>query len=144
FYSLLRGVLLRSLGDKPLAATKTLLSRTKFNRKRPTDPMNNPKIFLAALLLLSLVLLGLIAINKPKQTTRVQALVLTQTLTQSLDGNRRFLNIEFSDGDQTMISIPPQTECPANSIVELDKKSALFSDAIGYRYIQCNTYTNKH
>lgn len=106
--------------------------------------MNNPKIFLAALLLLSLVLLGLIALNKPKQTTRVQALVLTQTLTQSLDGNRRFLNIEFSDGDQTMISIPPQTECPANSIVELDKKSALFSDAISYRYVQCNTYTNKH
>ncbi|MCC2521414.1 hypothetical protein [Vibrio coralliilyticus] len=106
--------------------------------------MNNPKIFLAALLLLSLVLLGLIALNKPKQTTKVQALVLTQTLTQSLDGNRRFLNIEFSDGDQTMISIPPQTECPPNSIVELYKKSSLFSDAIGYRYIQCNTYTNKH
>jgi len=28
--------------------------------------------------------------------------------------------------------------------VELDKKSALFSDAISYRYVQCNTYTNKH
>ncbi|CAM3229186.1 hypothetical protein [Vibrio neptunius] len=106
--------------------------------------MNNPKIFLAALLLLALVLLGLIAINKPKQTTRVQALVLTQTLTQSLDGNRRFLNIEFGDGGQTMISIPPQTECPVNSIVELDKKSSPFSDAISYRYVQCNTYTNKH
>ncbi len=45
FYSLLRGVLPRILGYKPLAAIKTLLSRTKFNLERLTDP-NVDKYFM--------------------------------------------------------------------------------------------------
>ncbi|WP_139133620.1 hypothetical protein [Vibrio splendidus] len=51
---------------------------------------------------------------------RIQAKVISNTLTQSLDGHRRYLTVQTKDNDVFRVSIAPTTDCPIDSVVALD------------------------
>ncbi|WP_194437129.1 hypothetical protein [Vibrio fluminensis] len=99
--------------------------------------MNNPKIFLIAFLFACLMLTSVLLL-KPKQTTQtIQATVTSQTLTQSLDGHRRYLNVITSEQSSMLVTSPAQTDCPQGSTVELDVESTLLQRDKSYRFKAC-------
>ncbi|GAK84887.1 hypothetical protein JCM19238_2467 [Vibrio ponticus] len=99
--------------------------------------MNNPKIFLIAFFIACLMLVSLLLLT-PKQTTQtLQATVISQTLTQSLDGHRRYLNVITPDQRTLLISSPASIDCPQGSDVEVDVESTLFQSEETYRFKTC-------
>lgn len=101
--------------------------------------MNNPKVFIATFFLLNALLAALLYLIPDEPQERVQAKVVTQTLTQSLDGHRKYLNVQLADGTQQLLSIPPRTDCPAGSIVELSRKNSIATDETRYEFVQCKS-----
>lgn len=100
--------------------------------------MNSPKIFIATLFLLVALLAVLLYLTPNEPQKRIQAKVVTQTLTQSLDGHRKYLNVQLADGKQLLLSIPPKTDCPTGSIVELSTKNSVATDDTRYEFVQCS------
>ncbi|WP_122046274.1 hypothetical protein [Vibrio atlanticus] len=76
---------------------------------------------------------------------RIQATVISNTLTQSLDGHRRYLTVETSDNELSeknktetfRVSIPPTTDCPIDSIVVLDTLNNQITGQSSYQFIHC-------
>ncbi|WP_333699791.1 hypothetical protein [Vibrio hepatarius] len=99
--------------------------------------MNSPKVFIATLFLLIALLAALFYLMPDEPQERLQAEVVTQTLTQSLDGHRKYLNVQLADGSQQLLSIPPRIDCPAGSIVELSTKMPITADKARYELVQC-------
>ena len=77
--------------------------------------------------------------------TRIEATVISNTLTQSLDGHRRYLTVEMVndpliEGTKTdilRVSIPPTTDCPIDSIVVLDTLTNQITEQNSYQFIHC-------
>ncbi|WKY60472.1 hypothetical protein Q5H80_16680 [Vibrio sp. SNU_ST1] len=78
---------------------------------------------------------------------RIEATVISNTLTQSLDGHRRYLTVEMSDNELSeknktetfRVSIPPTTDCPIDSIVVLDTLTNQITEQNSYQFIHCRT-----
>ncbi|MEZ9722678.1 hypothetical protein AB4354_08390 [Vibrio splendidus] len=68
---------------------------------------------------------------------RIQAKVISNTLTQSLDGHRRYLTVQTKDNDVFRISIAPTTECPIDSVVTLDTLNNQITGQSSYQFIHC-------
>ncbi|KPL95878.1 hypothetical protein [Vibrio splendidus] len=68
---------------------------------------------------------------------RVQAKVISNTLTQSLDGHRRYLTVETQDNEIFRVSIPPTTDCPLDSVVALDTLNNQITEQSSYQFIHC-------
>ena len=68
---------------------------------------------------------------------RVQAKVISNTLTQSLDGHRRYLTVETQDNEIFRVSIPPTTDCPLDSVVALDTLTNQITEQNSYQFIHC-------
>lgn len=101
------------------------------------DDMNNPKIYLAVFAVSCLVLFGLIKLFPSKQAENFKSVVLAQTLTQSLDGHRRYIQIETEAPDALLVQIDPLIDCPQGSTVEVSKQSNLLSDTYTYKLVKC-------
>ncbi|KZX57594.1 hypothetical protein A3712_04375 [Vibrio sp. HI00D65] len=68
---------------------------------------------------------------------RVEAKVILNTLTQSLDGHRRYLTVQTQDNSVFRVSIAPTTDCPIDSVVSLDTLSNQITGQNSYRFIYC-------
>ncbi|MEZ8191575.1 hypothetical protein [Vibrio sp. 1F279] len=68
---------------------------------------------------------------------RIEARVISNTLTQSLDGHRRYLTVETQDNEIFRVSIPPTTDCPIDSIVVLDTLNNQITRQSSYQFIHC-------
>ncbi|MEZ9765490.1 hypothetical protein AB4278_21645 [Vibrio splendidus] len=68
---------------------------------------------------------------------RIQAKVISNTLTQSLDGHRRYLTVQTKDNDVFLISIAPTTDCPIDSMVTLDTLNNQITGQSSYQFIHC-------
>ncbi|MEZ8019517.1 hypothetical protein ACED63_13975 [Vibrio splendidus] len=68
---------------------------------------------------------------------RIQAKVISNTLTQSLDGHRRYLTVQTKDNDVFRISIAPTTDCPIDSMVTLDTLNNQITGQSSYQFIHC-------
>ena len=68
---------------------------------------------------------------------RIEARVISNTLTQSLDGHRRYLTVETQDNEIFRVSIPPTTDCPIDSIVVLDTLNNQITGQSSYQFIHC-------
>lgn len=99
--------------------------------------MNNPKIFLTALVTLSLALILLIYLLSPTQNRSINGVVVSQTVTQSLDGQRRYLNVQLDNGDTVLVTAPTSTPCPKGSVISLLKEQNVISKSSNYRFSSC-------
>ncbi|MGF1839869.1 hypothetical protein [Vibrio atlanticus] len=68
---------------------------------------------------------------------RIEARVISNTLTQSLDGHRRYLTVETQDNKIFRVSIPPTTDCPLDSVVVLDTLNNQITGQSSYQFIHC-------
>ncbi|MGR5130915.1 hypothetical protein [Vibrio alfacsensis] len=96
--------------------------------------MDNPKTyiltFVGAIFVLALVLL----LTSSKRETRVvSATVISNTLTQSLDGQRRYLTIESENTGQQRVSVPNSVTCPKGSIATFSQTTdSLFEQPLTF------------
>ncbi|OEF80433.1 hypothetical protein [Vibrio tasmaniensis] len=68
---------------------------------------------------------------------RIEARVISNTLTQSLDGHRRYLTVETQDNEIFRVSIPPTTDCPLDPVVVLDTLNNQITGQSSYQFIHC-------
>ncbi|WP_454440191.1 hypothetical protein [Vibrio bathopelagicus] len=68
---------------------------------------------------------------------RIQAKVISNTLTQSLDGHRRYLTLQTNDQEIFRVSVAPATDCPIDSMVTLDTLSNQITGQSSYQFIDC-------
>ncbi len=99
--------------------------------------MNHPKGFISTLLLGALALYVLTWLMRDRPSTEVRAIVDSQTVTQSLDGNRRFLNVTTESQQQLLIQVPANIDCPHLSQVIIQQQQTLLSDSMSYQLIRC-------
>lgn len=69
--------------------------------------------------------------------TTVQATVIANTLTQSLDGHRRYLTVAIDSVSSLRVSVPSTVDCPIGSTVELNQQSSRLTKQINYQFIRC-------
>ncbi|MFB9218033.1 hypothetical protein [Vibrio sinaloensis] len=99
--------------------------------------MNNPRVFLIAFFV-SIALLVTLLMLKPQRTPeRLLAVVTSQTLTQSLDGQRKYLNVTTESGESLLIPFRAQLDCPESSKVTIEKKQGFFSGVVSYTVLEC-------
>ncbi|MFM2586736.1 hypothetical protein [Vibrio sp. TBV020] len=99
--------------------------------------MNSPKVFIAAFCFTALILLTLLKLFPATQSTKIEGTVVNQTLTQSLDGHRRFLNITTSNNQGILIQTDPKVDCPKGSKVTIKQESGLISSVSSYQLVKC-------
>ncbi|WP_117234158.1 hypothetical protein [Vibrio maerlii] len=104
--------------------------------------MNNPKTLIAAFIVACILLYTVLKLFQSESNETVTATVVSQTLTQSLDGHRRYLNIKTSDGEIALLTIPPSQDCPEGSQVKLSKQSYQATDKPTMRFISCHPPVN--
>ncbi len=100
--------------------------------------MNNPKIYLIALLLCSLLLVVVLWFQPQPKAELIKATVLSQTLTQSLDGHRRYLNVVTEHNQSLLVQSDAKIDCPKDSRVTIQQEQSVFSDVISYTVIKCS------
>ncbi|WP_216607603.1 hypothetical protein [Vibrio tubiashii] len=101
--------------------------------------MNNPKIFLAALFTLTLVLALLLFLLPSEQNTSIKGVVVSQTVTQSLDGQRRYLNVQLDTGNTVLVTAPAASTCPEGSSIVLQEEPNKFGKSSSYRFSSCSS-----
>lgn len=99
--------------------------------------MNSPKVFLAALFICAVLLYTATSLIGDHASTTINATVNSQTLTQSLDGHRRYLNVITEHQQQLLIQAPANIDCPEKSQVVIKEQPALLSDVKSYQLIRC-------
>nr|WP_241214451.1 hypothetical protein [Vibrio alfacsensis] len=78
--------------------------------------MDKPKVFLCVFIAAILVLfLCLLLIPKSHNVRQISALVINNTLTQSLDGQRRYLTVDTQEAGIIRVLVPTATNCPEGS-----------------------------
>ncbi|MBR9872797.1 MAG: hypothetical protein GYB23_00870 [Vibrionaceae bacterium] len=82
--------------------------------------MDNPQKYILVLISLIVVLL-LLWLSAPNTQRTVTATVISNTLTQSLDGQRRYLTINSPETGQQRVSVPTSVLCPVGSTVTLSQ-----------------------
>ncbi|MFS1443710.1 hypothetical protein BCU50_018220 [Vibrio sp. 10N.286.46.E10] len=75
----------------------------------------------------------------PLTGQRIEAKVISNTLTQSLDGHRRYLTVETQNNEILRVSTPPTTDCPLDSVVALDTLNNQITGQSSYQFIHCRT-----
>ena len=100
--------------------------------------MKQIKLAFVALSVGVLVLIILIQLTAPSSApTEKRAIVIANTLTQSLDGHRRYLTLKLDDEPSFRLSVPASLDCPIDSVVIVD---ALLNQTTGhqsYQYQRC-------
>lgn len=99
--------------------------------------MNSPKVFIAAFCFATLILVALLAFKPTTEQTLINGVVVSQTLTQSLDGHRKFINIITSENQKLLIQADPKTDCPKGSNITVKLESGLISGIDSYQLVKC-------
>ncbi|MGY0615404.1 hypothetical protein [Vibrio sp. FJH11] len=82
--------------------------------------MDNPKTYIVVLISL-FALLIFIWLNTSNTEKTVTATVISNTLTQSLDGQRRYLTVDSPTIGQQRVSVSTTVSCPVGSTVTLSQ-----------------------
>lgn len=101
--------------------------------------MNNPKVYLTVFFTTCLILYALLKLSPRQDNTSFQAEVVSQTLTQSLDGHRRYLQVMTERGERHLIQSDPLIDCPKGSTVLVALDSNLFADTESLKFVRCLT-----
>lgn len=104
--------------------------------------MNNPKVFLTAMLLLCLIFAATVLFLPAAASSTVTGTVVSQTLTQSLDGHRRYLSVSLTDGHTVLVTAPATSNCPQGSSITLIKEKGVLGSESHYRFDSCQLNPN--
>ncbi len=102
------------------------------------DSMNNPKIYISALLA-SVAFLYLLLQFMPDQRNGYEhrAVVLSNTLTQSLDGHRRYLTVVINNRDIFRVNAPPTEDCLKGSTAIVSTQSSSINEGSHFNLVKC-------
>ncbi|MGV2988484.1 hypothetical protein ACE1OE_12625 [Vibrio sp. E150_011] len=67
----------------------------------------------------------------------IQGQVMSQTLTQSLDGNRYYLTVELPDKSTTRVNTDLSRRCQIGTLVTLNQLQNPFSTTSTYQLVSC-------
>ncbi|MCW8348498.1 hypothetical protein MD535_21160 [Vibrio sp. ZSDZ65] len=67
----------------------------------------------------------------------IQGQVISQTLTQSLDGNRHYLTVELPDKSTVRITTDPARRCQIGTLATLDQLQSPLSSTSTYQLVSC-------
>ncbi|MGF1749303.1 MULTISPECIES: hypothetical protein [Vibrio] len=67
----------------------------------------------------------------------IQGQVISQTLTQSLDGNRYYLTIELPDKSTVRVNTDPARRCQIGTLATLDQLQSPLSSTSTYQLVSC-------
>ncbi|EGU33914.1 hypothetical protein VII00023_17314 [Vibrio ichthyoenteri ATCC 700023] len=98
--------------------------------------MDNPKYYVMALLASLVLLLGLLLLHKNSTTQVLTAQVLESTLTQSLDGQRRFLTLDIGAEEPVVIPAPTNVQCSPQETAKIERVTKSFGRQ-SYHFISC-------
>ena len=106
--------------------------------------MKQLKVGLIILVLgsITLVLLSRYPLTTPTEH-RISATIIANTLTQSLDGHRRYLTLEHSDLGTFRLGIPPTTNCQIHDLALLQELSNKLTQKNSYQFISCSASSEK-
>ncbi|WP_295891030.1 hypothetical protein [uncultured Vibrio sp.] len=104
--------------------------------------MNNPKVFLLLFALASVVLFGLIKLSETwhqgdTSNQTIESTVLNNTLTQSIDGHRRYLTLAVDGKDPVVISVSPSIQCGVGRTALISTVETLLPQKKQYKYLSC-------
>lgn len=100
--------------------------------------MDNPKVFILSLLIATMLLiLTLWMTRQPSELRQINGKVIGNTLSQSLDGHRRYLSVQLPSGVTVRITVPADLNCPINSVVQLKELDNLLNTSPGLIYSHC-------
>lgn len=100
--------------------------------------MNTPKIFLAAFFV-SILVLGLVIYLQPSKSGEViSGTVESHTLTQSLDGHRRYLTVRTSSNERILIQSPTSEHCLEGYKVTFRIEQGLTPNTASYKFVSCS------
>jgi len=98
--------------------------------------MSSAKKLTIILLLLTLLLIAIVVIKPTGTKHHIQVQLLENTLTQSLDGHRRYFLIDSQMTGKQLIAVPPTTQCQNSSVITIEQ-SARQGEPPHYRFISC-------
>lgn len=85
-----------------------------------------------------IVLIALVQFTTPDSSPiEKRGVVLSNTLTQSLDGHRRYLTLKLDDEPIFRLSVPASLDCPIDSVVIVDALLNQTSGHYSYKYQRC-------
>jgi len=103
---------------------------------------NGMKPLKAGLLILSFGCIALVLLSRYPLTTptenKITASIIANTLTQSLDGHRRYLTLEHSELGTFRLGIPATTDCQVDDSALLQELSNQLTQARSYQFISCS------
>ncbi|NIY94491.1 hypothetical protein [Vibrio diazotrophicus] len=98
--------------------------------------MSSAKKLTILLLLMTLLLVAILSLRPERTQTELQVHLIDNTLTQSLDGQRRYFLIESKDIGKQLINVPPTTDCQIGEVITVQKVLTEQQD-VYYRFISC-------
>ena len=100
--------------------------------------MSNPKIYLTTLFTSLLVLILLLYFQSPNRSDTQVGFVVSQTVTQSLDGHRRYLSVRTQTNELILIQSPVNANCPKGYRVTFKEEQGLTQEIISYKFVSCS------
>ncbi|MGY3571426.1 hypothetical protein [Vibrio paucivorans] len=100
--------------------------------------MNNPKVYVLCLLVAFGILFAVLKLQPDTSiNVETQATVLESTLTQSLDGHRRYLTVETQQAKLYRVSVPITNECTKGDTVKLRGNTSNLETSTSFQFISC-------
>ncbi len=100
--------------------------------------MSNPKIYLATFFTSLLVLILLLYFQPPNRSDTQVGFVVSQTVTQSLDGHRRYLSVRTQTNELILIQSPVNANCPKGYRVTFKEEQGLTQKTMSYKFVSCS------
>ncbi|WP_282176092.1 hypothetical protein [Vibrio nereis] len=100
--------------------------------------MSNPKIYLTTLFTSLLVLILQLYFQSPNRSDTQVGFVVSQTVTQSLDGHRRYLSVRTQTNELILIQSPVNANCPKGYRVTFKEEQGLTQEIISYKFVSCS------
>ncbi|GEM77322.1 hypothetical protein [Vibrio sagamiensis] len=98
--------------------------------------MNTPKKYLSAFLFTAIIASLLFYYASLGTSTHISASVINNTLTQSLDGQRRYLTVHFDSVGQKRVLVPVTADCPEGFLVTFSQVRRPFIEP-SFTFLQC-------
>lgn len=100
--------------------------------------MKNQKIYLATFFASLLVLILLLYFQPQSRSNTQVGLVVSQTVTQSLDGHRRYLSVRTQTNELILIQSPVNANCPIGYRVTFKEEQGLTQEIMSYKFVSCS------
>ncbi|AUI88428.1 hypothetical protein BS333_19060 [Vibrio azureus] len=98
--------------------------------------MNTPKKYLSAFLFTVIIAGLLFYYASLGKSTPISAFVINNTLTQSLDGQRRYLTVHFESIGQRRVLVPVTANCPESFLVTFSQVRRPFIEP-SFTFLHC-------